>query len=175
MKNAYCAQWVVCLLMLSLLPPLVTAADAEAPAKAILSPNTLVRATITIIDDHPNNADVTLRIDKVYCGSAEIVGRTWTYSTGKNYALNGELIFEPPLVKDEVGIWCIIEAEGKLTTSNPILALDNMELLPVQFPVRKGIDKDYDKVEALAETIARIAPLKSSEQESELKKLATGK
>ena len=56
-------------------PPLVAAADTEAPTKAILCPNTLVRATIITIDDQPNYADVTLRVDKVYCGSAEIVGR----------------------------------------------------------------------------------------------------
>jgi hypothetical protein len=130
-----------------------------------LSTLTLVRAKVISVKPEGAKRIGQLEINHVYCGPAQLSGRTFAAASGTGLEDSTGFTIAPALETGEAGIWALRErGDALLPVSIPQLG--------VIWPAREKVSARYAQDKALAEIVERFAQTAADHRPALLKSLA---
>jgi hypothetical protein len=129
----------------------------------------LVEAEVTAVQPGKYKVKGTLKIKHVFCGSMELLGKTFVIDSSKSpQDFTGFNIY-PPLKQSERGIWLLKQRED-----GTLIRVERWRW-GVRWPVREKITPRYKQAEILAKMLERVYRAKTDERVEILRKSALSK
>ncbi|HEX8204221.1 MAG TPA: hypothetical protein VF590_27330, partial [Isosphaeraceae bacterium] len=142
----------------------------EAAPPGLPRVDALVRAQVQEVrKDEQFNTSI-LRIEHIYSGQRDLIGRTFTAYTLTGSYLSGQSI-DPQPTLGEVGIRSVRRVEDGITAVHP--GGQGSFQWPSLFPARKGLHPRFEQAETLAEVIGAASRLPVAERPAFLRRHVT--